>query len=82
MASHGDDGEEVPNKQVIFRDCVSGFPKESDFELRTVTVKLKVPEGTNGILLKNLYLACDPYKRFRMNKVEGPSIFLPSPLAL
>ncbi|KAL4631922.1 hypothetical protein ACB092_04G014100 [Castanea dentata] len=25
------------------------------------TIKLKVPEGSSGILVKNLYLSCDPY---------------------
>ncbi|KAK4566936.1 hypothetical protein RGQ29_002975 [Quercus rubra] len=53
-------GEEVSNKQVIFKDYVTGFPKESDMYVTTSTIKLKVPEGSNGVLLKNLYLSCDP----------------------
>ncbi|KAB1218173.1 2-alkenal reductase (NADP(+)-dependent) [Morella rubra] len=75
MASGGGDVEEVTNKQVILRDYVSGFPEESDMFVRTVTVKLKVPEGSNGIMVKNLYLSCDPYQRIRMSKIEGPNIF-------
>ena len=62
---------EVPNKQVILRDYVSGFPKESDFMVRTSTIRLKVPEGSNAVLVKNLYLSCDPYMRSRMTKLEG-----------
>jgi hypothetical protein len=47
MASVG--GEVVSNKQVILRDYVSGFPKESDMYVTTAgTVKLKVPEGSNA----------------------------------
>ena len=72
----GGSGEEAArNKQVIFRDYVSGFPKESDMEVTTTTVKLKLPEGSNGILVKNLYLSCDPYMRIRMKRIEGPNVF-------
>nr|XP_023919239.1 2-alkenal reductase (NADP(+)-dependent)-like isoform X2 [Quercus suber] len=57
------------NKQVILKDYVSGFPKESDmFVSSNGTMKLKVPEGSNGIVVKNLYLSCDPYMRSRMIK--------------
>ncbi|KAF8391752.1 hypothetical protein HHK36_021986 [Tetracentron sinense] len=61
-------GEEVSNKQIILRDYVSGFPKESDMALKTSTMRLKVPEGSKGVLVKNLYLSCDPYMRSRMRK--------------
>ncbi|CAE6105503.1 unnamed protein product [Arabidopsis arenosa] len=56
------------NKQVTLKDYVSGFPKESDFDFTTTTVELKVPEGSNSVLVKNLYLSCDPYMRTRMSK--------------
>ncbi|XP_075661292.1 2-alkenal reductase (NADP(+)-dependent)-like [Castanea sativa] len=70
MASGGGDNElEVSNKQVIFKNYVSGFPKESDVYLNTNgTIKLKVPEGSNGLLVKNLYLSCDPYMCNLMKK--------------
>ncbi|CAK9144051.1 unnamed protein product [Ilex paraguariensis] len=62
-------GEEVRNKQVIFRDYVSGFPKESDKYITTdKTLHLKVPEASNGVLVKNHYLSSDPYMRLRMQK--------------
>ena len=68
MASGADD-EQVRNKQVILKDFVSGFPKESDMYVSTNgTIKLKVPEGSNGVVVKNLYLSCDPYMRNRMKK--------------
>ncbi|KAK9289246.1 hypothetical protein L1049_017722 [Liquidambar formosana] len=66
-------GEEVSNKQVILKDYVSGFPKETDLELRTETITLKVPQDSNAILVKNLYLSCDPYMRLRMHKTEDES---------
>ena len=72
----GGSGEEaVRNKQVIFRDYVSGLPKESDMEVSTTTVKLKLPEGSNGVMVKNLYLSIDPYMRIRMKRIEGPNAF-------
>lgn len=64
-------GEEISNKQILLKDYVNGFPKESDMELRISSMKLKVPEDTNSVLVKNLYLSCDPYMRPRMKKTEG-----------
>ncbi|KAM3306264.1 2-alkenal reductase (NADP(+)-dependent)-like [Capsicum chacoense] len=63
--------EEVSNKQVILKHYVTGYPKEPDMEIKNGTIKLKVPEGSNAVLLKNLYLSCDPYMRSRMQKKEG-----------
>ena len=72
-------GEEVSNKQVIFKDYFTGFPKEADMYLTTSTIKLKVPEGSNGVLLKNLYLSCDPVMRILMQRVvpKGFSNYAP-----
>ncbi|GAY67820.1 hypothetical protein CUMW_259520 [Citrus unshiu] len=66
--------EMVSNKQVILKDYVSGFPKETDMYVTTSSIELKVPKGSNGVLLKNLYLSCDPYMRPRMTKGEGSYI--------
>lgn len=65
------EGEEVSNKQVILKNYVRSFPKESDFEVKTSKIRLKVPEGSNAVLVKNLYLSCDPYMCSRMQKLEG-----------
>ncbi|KAI8003534.1 2-alkenal reductase (NADP(+)-dependent) [Camellia lanceoleosa] len=63
--------EEVSNKQIILKEYVSGFPKESDMVVKTGTIQLQLPEGSkNAILVKNLYLSCDPYMRRRMRKLE------------
>lgn len=69
----------VRNKQVILRDYVSGFPKESDMQVTTGTTKLKLPEGsTAGVLVKNLYLSCDPYMRSRMTKRDPGASYVDS----
>ncbi|OMO59443.1 Alcohol dehydrogenase superfamily, zinc-type [Corchorus capsularis] len=65
----------VRNKQVVLKNYVNeGLPKESDMEIRESSIQLKVPEGCkDSILLKNLYLSCDPYMRNRMKKLETSS---------
>ncbi|XP_044500517.1 2-alkenal reductase (NADP(+)-dependent)-like [Mangifera indica] len=69
MAGEGE--ELVKNKQVIFRDYVTGFPSESDMYISSSRLSLKVPEGSKYVLVKNLYLSCDPYMRILMEKVEA-----------
>ncbi|KAI4356163.1 hypothetical protein L6164_000206 [Bauhinia variegata] len=77
-------GEEVRNKQVVLKDYVTGVAKESDMELVEGTITLKVPEGSNEILIKNLYLSVDPYMRTLMTNIEllegHPPYTLCSPL--
>ncbi|KAL7618361.1 hypothetical protein Lser_V15G02898 [Lactuca serriola] len=61
--------EEVRNHQVILKDYVNGSPKESNMLLKTSsTIPLKLPQDSNGVLVKNLYLSCDPYLSLLMSK--------------
>ncbi|KAJ8755340.1 hypothetical protein K2173_019138 [Erythroxylum novogranatense] len=53
----------VSNKQVICRNQFIGVPKESDMTITTSSITLKVPQGLKAIVVKNLYLSCDPYMR-------------------
>ncbi|MFS8031532.1 putative oxidoreductase [Helianthus anomalus] len=53
--------DQVKNKQITLKDYVNGFPKESDMPITYSTINLKLPEGSNAVLVKNLYLSCDPY---------------------
>lgn len=72
---------EVRNKQVLLKDYVSGFPKESDMKIVESKITLKLPEGSSDVLLKNLYLSCDPYMRTLMNNPENslnPRSFTPN----
>ncbi|KAM3382683.1 2-alkenal reductase (NADP(+)-dependent) [Capsicum galapagoense] len=66
--------KEVSNKQVILKHYVTGYLNESDMELKNSTIKLDAPKGSNVVVLKNLYLSCDPYMRTRMKKIEGSYI--------
>ncbi|KAJ4723844.1 2-alkenal reductase (NADP(+)-dependent) [Melia azedarach] len=66
-------GEVVSNKQVIFKNFVEGFPKETDMYVKTSSVSLKAEEGSNAVVVKNLYLSCDPYMRTRMTFNPDPS---------
>ncbi|KAK4750332.1 hypothetical protein SAY87_027781 [Trapa incisa] len=76
MATEGVEAPELRNKQVILKRYVSGFPSKDDFELKTSAIKSKVPEGSNEVLLQNLYLSVDPYMRLRMRKiVDGGDYF-------
>nr|GMD90893.1 2-alkenal reductase (NADP(+)-dependent)-like [Ipomoea batatas] len=70
--------EEVSNKQVILKHYVTGSPKESDMEIRTTTVKLEVPQGSGGVVVKNLYLSCDPYMRGRMSITKPHGTYIDS----
>ena len=59
----------------IYNSNVTSFPKESDMQVINGTVKLKLQEGSHGIVVKNLYLSYDPYMCIRMTRVEGPNVF-------
>ncbi|KAH0710282.1 hypothetical protein KY284_011709 [Solanum tuberosum] len=63
--------EMMNNKQIILKHYVEGYPKESDMEFKNSIIELNVQEGSNVVILKNLYLSCDPYMRNRMSKLEG-----------
>ncbi|KAJ8439378.1 hypothetical protein Cgig2_021792 [Carnegiea gigantea] len=71
-----EEGAEVRNKQVIFKDYIKGALKESDMYVKTDTTrKLELPEGAEGVLVKNLYLSCDPYMRLLMTKRDTGGVF-------
>ncbi|KAJ4830252.1 hypothetical protein Tsubulata_021215 [Turnera subulata] len=58
----------VENKQVIFKGYIEGTPKETDMEVKVGKVELKAPKGSGALLVKNLYLSCDPFMRGRMRE--------------
>ncbi|CAD5171224.1 unnamed protein product [Musa acuminata subsp. malaccensis] len=68
--------EVMVNRKVVLKHHLppDRMPKESDMELvATDTVRLRVPSGSTAVLVKNLYLSCDPYMRSRMTKHDEPS---------
>ncbi|KAJ0034553.1 hypothetical protein Pint_26326 [Pistacia integerrima] len=40
--------------------------------VKTSSISLKVEEGSNAVVVKNLYLSCDPRMRFRMKHSKDP----------
>ncbi|XP_077252960.1 zinc-binding dehydrogenase family protein [Tasmannia lanceolata] len=72
-------GEQAQNKQIVLRGFIVGTPKETDMELKVGKAKMKVVEGSRSVLIKNLYLSCDPYMRGRMREYYQSYIppFLP-----
>jgi len=71
------EGEEVTNRQVILKRYVSGCPTVDDMEVVAGAVRLAVPPGSAAVLVKNLYLSCDPYMRTRMTSHSEHSNFVP-----
>lgn len=59
---------EVSNKQVVLMDYLSGPPKESDLYMRSETIRLELPQGSKALLVKNLYLSCEPLLLYLMKK--------------
>ncbi|XP_020590013.1 2-alkenal reductase (NADP(+)-dependent)-like [Phalaenopsis equestris] len=60
--------EKGSNKRIILKDYVTGYPREGDMVLISSDIELKVPPGSAAVLVKILYLSCDPYMRGRMSK--------------
>uniref|UniRef100_A0A0D9XQX6 Enoyl reductase (ER) domain-containing protein n=1 Tax=Leersia perrieri TaxID=77586 RepID=A0A0D9XQX6_9ORYZ len=60
----------VRNKKVVLRRYVTGQLKVDDMEVVTTTVQPRVPPAmsTPAVMVKNLYLSCDPWMRGRMTK--------------
>ncbi|CAL4903707.1 unnamed protein product [Urochloa decumbens] len=76
----GTEGQDVPNRRVILKRHVTGFPSEDDMEVVAGGARLAVPPGSAAVVLKNLYLSCDPYMRGRMsmqNRRSYVPVFVP-----
>lgn len=61
----------VENKQVILKGYIEATPKETDLEVKVSHIEIDPPKGSGAILVKNLYLSCDPYMRGRMRDFHG-----------
>ncbi|KAF8711348.1 hypothetical protein HU200_029376 [Digitaria exilis] len=70
MAGGVENAAVARNKKVVLRRHVTGFPSEEDMEVVDDTVALRVPAGLKAVLIKNLYLSCDPWMCGRMSKHE------------
>ena len=72
MAFGEEKGVVKGNKKVLLKKYVHGFVEESDMEVVTnETILLELPQGSKGtVLVKNLYLSCDPFMRALMSKMS------------
>ncbi|KAJ0093785.1 hypothetical protein Patl1_26863 [Pistacia atlantica] len=66
--------EVMSNKQVILKHFANGGPKESDMVVKTSSISLKVEPGSNAVVIKNLYLSCDPMMGNRMKNLGIPGL--------
>ncbi|XP_058727707.1 2-alkenal reductase (NADP(+)-dependent)-like [Vicia villosa] len=63
----------VSNKYVVIKDNFDGPPEEYHFEIKTEEdFTLSVDQGSDDIIVKNLYISVDPYQINRM-KPSSPS---------
>jgi len=59
------------NRRVILKDYVEGYPREEHMELlpgAEVPLRLAGDEPPGSVLVRNLYLSCDPYMRPKMSR--------------
>ncbi|KAJ4846484.1 hypothetical protein Tsubulata_021647 [Turnera subulata] len=69
----------VRNKQVVCKEAISSYPRASDLRIiDTSTTSLKVPQGQEALLVKNLYLSGDPHMRGSKFK-NRPRLFSSGP---
>nr|XP_043636028.1 2-alkenal reductase (NADP(+)-dependent) [Erigeron canadensis] len=59
-------GKTAENKKVVLKNYVNGTPIETDMEVRKHGNPIKLEAPKASVLVKNLYLSCDPYMRGRM----------------
>ncbi|CAH9109262.1 unnamed protein product [Cuscuta europaea] len=66
MGGDDDYAAVMRNKQVVLKTYVKGLPREGDMEVRMSSISSQIPQA--AVLVKNMYLACDPYLIHRMSQ--------------
>ncbi|CAO2161919.1 unnamed protein product [Urochloa humidicola] len=59
------------NRRVILKDYVEGYPSEEHMEILPATevpLRLTSDDSPGSVLVRNLYLSCDPYMRPKMSR--------------
>ncbi|TVU04325.1 hypothetical protein EJB05_50091, partial [Eragrostis curvula] len=59
------------NRRVILKEYVEGYPREEHMELLPgveIPLRLGADDPAGSVLVKNLYLSCDPYMRPKMSR--------------
>ncbi|KQJ88705.1 2-alkenal reductase (NADP(+)-dependent) [Brachypodium distachyon] len=68
----------LKSRRVILTEYVEGYPREEHMELLPAAAVLDRPaaESSPSVLVKNLYLSCDPYMRPKMSRpIPGQSSY-------
>lgn len=68
---------EMENKQIIFKGYIDRAPEITDMELKISNISASTLMTTmedGAVMVKNLYLSCDPYMRGRMKDFHGSYI--------
>ncbi|KAK8573085.1 hypothetical protein V6N13_099900 [Hibiscus sabdariffa] len=62
--------DEASNMKVVLKHYISGSAQETDMLLTAGTMKLKAPKDSNAVVVKNLFLSCDPDMIFKMTGLK------------
>lgn len=67
---------ELKSRRVVLKEYVEGYPKEEHMELLPAAAVDEAAAAEEGsVLVKNLYLSCDPYMRPKMSRPLGQSSY-------
>ncbi|KAM0915252.1 hypothetical protein ACQ4PT_010960 [Festuca glaucescens] len=68
--------EQLKSRRVILKEYVEGYPQEEHMEfLPAADVDQAAAAEDGSVLVKNLYLSCDPYMRPKMSRPLGQSSY-------
>uniref|UniRef100_A0ACD5VYV1 Uncharacterized protein n=1 Tax=Avena sativa TaxID=4498 RepID=A0ACD5VYV1_AVESA len=67
---------ELKSRRVVLKEYVEGYPTEEHMELLPAADVDEAAAAAEGsVLVKNLYLSCDPYMRPKMSRPVGQSSY-------
>ncbi|KAK1662921.1 hypothetical protein QYE76_051080 [Lolium multiflorum] len=67
--------EQLKSRRVILKEYVEGYPTEEHMELLPAADVDEAAAEEGSVLVKNLYLSCDPYMRPKMSRPQGQSSY-------
>lgn len=62
---------ELNNRFITIKNPIDGAAEESDFEIKTDSLSLKLDPGSGHIILKNLCVSIDPYQINRIKRYSS-----------
>ncbi|XP_008792045.2 2-alkenal reductase (NADP(+)-dependent)-like isoform X1 [Phoenix dactylifera] len=61
----------MENKYVTIKRFIDGLPSGLDFELRSAPLTPATPQGSEDVIVKNLFVSIDPYQINRMKEYSS-----------